>query len=78
MILYCFDLKAKNARDYNRLKRKFYYHLNKSSLASAPWKTKSVLAIPNSLARTADAFFRQWRGSIEVHKIWVARAKELD
>lgn len=77
MIIYCFDLKAKNKQSYNRLKRKFYYHLNKSCLASAPWKTKSVLALPNALEGAADAFFRRWRGEIEVYKIRAARVQEL-
>lgn len=69
MIFYCFDLKAKNTKEYNRLKRKFYYHLNKSSLASAPWKTKSVLAVSSRLEHAADTFFKRWRGEIEAYKI---------
>ncbi|MDO8339759.1 MAG: hypothetical protein Q7T16_03815 [Candidatus Burarchaeum sp.] len=77
MIIYCFDLKPKNKKDYNRLKRRFYYHLAKSGLANAPWKTKSVLSVPNSSAPMADAFFRQWRGSIEVYKIYASAVREL-
>lgn len=69
MILYCFDLKPRKSEDYNRLKRRFYYHLHKSVLAGAPWKTKSVLSVPNRLEHAADAFFRRWRGEIEVYKI---------
>ena len=77
MFIYCFDLKPKNKKDYARLKRRFYYHLAKSRLASAPWKTKSVLSVPNSGERMADAFFKQWRGAIEVYKIRASSVQEL-
>ncbi|MFA6035816.1 MAG: hypothetical protein WC759_02565 [Candidatus Micrarchaeia archaeon] len=75
MIIYCYDLKIKNPNAYNTLKRRFYYHLKKSSISKAPWKTKSVLAVPDKLEKLADTFFRQWRGFIEVYKI---RADEIE
>jgi len=69
MILYCFDLKPGKTKNYNKLKRKFYYHYNKSALSTAKLRTKSVVSIPNSLESQADSFFKKWRGSILVYKI---------
>jgi len=77
MIIYCFDLKPEKPQDYNKLKRRFYYHLHKSPLSKAPWKTKSVMSVPNKLEMTADSFFKRWRGSIEVYKIRATSMREL-
>ena len=77
MILYCFDLKPGKPQDYNRLKRRFYYHLNRSVLAGAQWRTKSVLSVPAGLEHRADSFFRRWRGSIEVYKIRATSVREI-
>ena len=68
MLLYFFDLKIKGKEAYNTLKRRFYYHLGKSELSTAPWRTKSVLAVADDLEEKADSFFRQWKGFIEVYK----------
>lgn len=77
MLIYCFDLKMKDPNAYNTLKRRFYYHLKKSSIAKAPWKTKSVLAVPEKLERVADGFFKQWRGFITVYKIRTNEVERL-
>jgi len=77
MLVYCFDLKIKNPKAYNTLKRRFYYHLKRSSISRAPWKTKSVLAVPDKLEKLADGFFRQWRGFIEVYKIRTGGVEKL-
>ena len=68
MILYMFDLTCKDLKAYNTLKRRFYYQLKKSSMANAPFKTKSVLAVRDSLENEADAFFLKWEGAIVVFK----------
>jgi hypothetical protein len=77
MLIYCFDLKTKNLQVYNTIKRRFYYHLAKSNLANAPWKTKSVLAVPEKQEKLADAFFLQWKGYISVYKIRAEAVEEL-
>ena len=69
MLLYFFDLKIKDLKAYNTIKRRFYYQLGKSNLSTLPWKTKSVLAVPIELEYDADAFFSQWRPNIEVYKV---------
>jgi len=69
MILYLYDLKIRGLNPYNTLKRRFYYNLNKSKLSSAPWRTKSVLLIPEELEQEADVFFSQFSGHIHVFKV---------
>ncbi len=68
MLLYVYDLKIKGLKEYNTLKRRFYYDLKKSKLATAPWRTKSVLLISDDLEKEADAFFSRYAGFIEVYK----------
>ena len=75
MLLYFFDLKARDAKAYNTLKRRFYYELKTSGISSAPWRTKSVLMVSDELEGEADAFFRQFEGLIEVYK---ARTSALE
>lgn len=74
MLLYIFDLVPRKI-PYNRLKRRFYYWLNKSLLSSSERKTKSVLCVSEALEEAADAFFRQWKPNIEVYKI---RASDIE
>ncbi len=69
MIIYFFDLKAKNPQRYNTTKRRFYYQLKNSILPSSNWKTKSVLAVPSKLEKNADVFFKKWKGAIRLYKI---------
>jgi len=73
MLLYLYDLKIK-VKDYNRLKRRFYYQLGRSELSTQRWKTKSALVVSDKNERLADSFFRQWKPHIEVYKV---RAEEI-
>lgn len=68
MLLYFFDLKIKGRKEYNTLKRRFYYNLKKSNLSISQWKTKSVLLVPDELEKEADAFFSSYTGFIELYK----------
>jgi len=63
-----FDLKGSNLKAYNTLKRRFYYQLKKSGISSAPFKTKSVVLVPDELELQADSFFLRWEGAITVFK----------
>jgi len=67
MILYFYDIRAK-VKEYNTLKRRFYYHLGRSKLSLKPWKTKSVLLVDDGLELEADAFFRRWKPAIVCYK----------
>ncbi len=68
-VIYLYDIKAKNKKEFNRVKRLFYYHLNKLNLKKEFWKTKSVLAVPLELEPPLDRFFKKVRKSIKVYKI---------
>lgn len=74
MLIYFYDLKTK-MKDYNRIKRRFYYDLKKSSLSSYPRKTKSVLIVEDEAEAMADRFFMRYRKVIEVYK---ARASSIE
>jgi hypothetical protein len=77
MLLYLYDLKIKGSKPYNTLKRRFYYHLGRSKLATTPWKTKSVLLVDDLLENEADNFFLRFRGYVEVYKARVESVESL-
>ncbi len=74
MLIYFYDLKTK-LKDYNRIKRMFYYDLKKSRLSTYPTKTKSVIIVEDSAEMMADRFFMLHRGHLEVYK---ARATSIE
>jgi hypothetical protein len=74
MLIYFYDLKTK-LRDYNRIKRMFYYDLKKSRLSAYPTKTKSVIIVDDSAEAMADRFFHKHKHHLEVYK---ARASEIE
>ncbi len=76
-ILYLYDLKAKNKRDFNRVKRRFYYHLKKLALKKSDFLTKSVILVPRSRERTLDSFFKQFSKEVEVYKVHCESVEEL-
>jgi len=78
LILYIYDIKAKNRKKYNRVKRRFYYHLNKLPLKKENWKTKSTIAVRGNLETVLDSFFRQFGRSVEVYKIHAETIEELE
>jgi len=67
MLIYFYDLKTR-LKDYNRIKRRFYYDLKKSKLSTYPWKTKSVLVVEDNGEAMADRFFIRHRKYVEVYK----------
>ncbi len=74
MLIYFYDLKTK-LKDYNRIKRMFYYNLKKSRLSTYPWRTKSVLIVEDSAEGMADRFFMKYKRHVEVYK---ARATSIE
>ncbi|MEM2962944.1 MAG: hypothetical protein QXW70_01880 [Candidatus Anstonellales archaeon] len=68
MLLYFYDLKAKDLRLYNNIKRRFYYELSTSKLTQAFFRTKSVLVVPDELETYADNFFKKYSEYLEVYK----------
>ncbi len=74
MIIYFYDLHTQ-LKDYNRLKRRFYYDLKKSKLSTYPWKTKSVIVVEETAEKDADMFFKKYADIVEVYK---ARASSIE
>jgi hypothetical protein len=74
MIIYFYDLKTK-LKDYNRIKRRFYYDLRKSRLSTYPTKTKSVIIVEDEAEALADRFFLKYRKYLEIYK---ARATSIE
>ncbi|HLD60430.1 MAG TPA: hypothetical protein VI912_05510 [Candidatus Bilamarchaeaceae archaeon] len=67
-LVYVYDIKAKDKKDFNRVKRRFYYHFNKLDLRDV-LRTKSVLIVPLIAEKMMDAFFKQFSKKVEVYKI---------
>ncbi|MCX6769141.1 MAG: hypothetical protein NT051_00470 [Candidatus Micrarchaeota archaeon] len=74
MLIYFYDLKTR-LKDYNRIKRMFYYDLKKSRLSTYPTKTKSVIIVDDSGEALADLFFYRHRKYLECYK---ARASSIE
>jgi hypothetical protein len=73
-----YDIKAKNKKKFNRVKRRFYYHLNKLELDESVWKTKSTIAVQPKKARILDLFFKDFRKDVVVYKLRATTIEELD
>jgi len=76
-VLYIYDLKVKDKKSFNRTKRLFYYHLNKLPLKKDVWKTKSAFAVPLTLERAIDIFFRRFKRSVIVYKAYVESIEQM-
>ncbi|HLD60071.1 MAG TPA: hypothetical protein VI912_03695 [Candidatus Bilamarchaeaceae archaeon] len=75
-LVYVYDIKAKDKKDFNRVKRRFYYHFNKLDLRGV-LRTKSVLIIPLIAEKMMDAFFKQFSKKVEVYKILAESIEEI-
>lgn len=77
MLVYLYDIKS-SVEEYNRIKRNFYYHLNKNGYNKYFWKTKSVLVVPEEMEQVIDGFFHSFSGSVVVYKIITDSIEELE
>ena len=77
MIVYLFDLKARNKRQFNALKRRFYYHLNRRHRTKLTVMTKSVWGVDERYSEEFESFFRRFAGEIEVYKIKCKEAERI-
>ncbi len=68
MLVYLYDIKTES-KEYNKIKRRFYYHFKKSPLSSCEYLTKSVILVPEELENEADIFFNTFIRYLEVYKI---------
>ncbi len=78
LILYIYDVKAKNKKTFNRVKRLFYYHLNNLPLNKESWRTKSTLAVDPKMERMMDAFFKRFKRSVIVYKAITESIEKLE
>ncbi|VVB98708.1 Uncharacterised protein [uncultured archaeon] len=76
MLIYFYDLRTK-LKDYNRIKRRFYYDLKKSRLSTYPTKTKSVIIVEDEGEAMSDRFFTRWRKYVEVYKARCTSIEEI-
>lgn len=77
-VLYIYDIKARNKRKFNRVKRRFYYHLNKLPLDKERWKTKSAIAVDTGMEPLMDRFFRMFGRSVVVYKVLADSIESLE
>ena len=71
-------MKAKNKRDFNRVKRRFYYRLNQMLPDKEAWRTKSAILARGKSVRMLDSFFHSFRGLVIVYKANVRSIEELE
>lgn len=76
-VLYLYDVAAKDEKEFNRVKRRFYYWLNQILPERDCWKTKSAILAPRKHVRALDALFREFRESVKVYKANVRSIEEL-
>ncbi|MBD3210693.1 hypothetical protein GF318_04905 [Candidatus Micrarchaeota archaeon] len=73
-----YDIKARNKKRFNRVKRRFYYHLKKLNLQQDSWKTKSTISVKPAMEGVLDRFFRKFGRDIEVYKIHATTVEEIE
>ncbi len=78
LVLYIYDIKARNKKKFNRVKRRFYYHLNKLPLKKERWRTKSAIVVPTRMEHAMDRFFKRFGRSVEVYKVLAETIEELN
>lgn len=77
-VLYLYDIEAKEKREFNRVKRRFYYWLNQIVPDKELWKTKSAIMVPRKYIKPLDALFKEFRKSVICYKANVRSIEELD
>ncbi|MBI2079586.1 hypothetical protein HYT84_02380 [Candidatus Micrarchaeota archaeon] len=77
-LIYIYDIKGKDRRDFNRIKRMFYYRLVKLNMMGCVWKTRSVLLVPQKMEQLLDDFFKSFSNNIEVYKIKTKQIESLN
>ncbi len=78
LVIYIYDLVARDRKRFNRVKRLFYYHLSKIPLKKEVWKTKSAIAVQPGMEKTLDGFFRRFGKSVVVYKALAESVEQLE
>ena len=69
-VLYLYDIRVP-AQEYPKVKRRFYYHLNKKGLNRYLLETKSALLVPEELSYEVESLFSRFRGMIVSYRFEV-------
>lgn len=77
MSIYIYDLSADNKKNYNRVKRMFYYYLNQILTSNVKIISKSTLIVPENMEPIFDEFFMKWDGKISVYKIHTSNFEKI-
>jgi hypothetical protein len=77
MLVYIYDLKSP-VGEYNKVKRNFYYHLNKQGFNQYFSGAKSVLVAPDEAEAALDSFFHDFRKFVIAYKIRTDDMVELE
>ena len=80
MLVYLFDLKYQTKKQFNRIKRKFYYRLGLLNLKKECFFTKSGLVIDERDEAKTDNFFRQFKKigkDIIIYKFFTTSMEEF-
>ena len=81
MLLYIYDIKQKNKRNFNKIKRNFYYNLGKLGLKPEIRVTKSTLLVPDNYEQVLDKFFSDFRKktkNIIIYKVFTHHVEEIE
>jgi hypothetical protein len=77
-VLYIYDLNAKDKKKFNRVKRLFYYHLNRLPLKKELWKTKSAIAVKPKMEKMMDTFFKRFSKNTIVYKALCESIEQME
>lgn len=77
IVLYIYDVKARDKKSFNRTKRLFYYHLGRLLPPKGLWKTKSALAVPLKMEKAMDSFFKRFGKAVVVYKSYSESIERL-
>lgn len=75
--MYVYDLRASNPKEYNRVKRRFYYHLGRLFPSRKLWRTESCIVVPAKQERILENLFMGFGSNITVYKTAIRRLQLL-
>lgn len=81
MLLYIYDIKHENKRNFNKIKRVFYYNLGKLGLKNTTKITKSTILVPDTYERIMDNFFSNFKKktkNIIIFKVFAHSVEEIE
>jgi hypothetical protein len=77
MLIYVYDIKIKDKKVLNNIKRRFYYNLNRKFYNKIKRYSKSVIGIDNSYEKELDSFLNSFRDYLDVYKLDVSKIEKI-